>query len=150
VQEVVLAVVQKDLPRFAPELGTFATLIRFRVRWCIADALRQACRRSAREWLASDESELSEAAAPVIDQPDERMALARAELRLLVLRDEVEAALADVPAARDAVVWHDFDGMRLQDIAAEMSVHTSNACRQRKKGLRLLAERLPAELREAA
>lgn len=150
VQEVVWKLVDRDLPRFDATRGTFATLIRYRVRWCLADALRGASRRSENELFTWEEEELCDAPAPVEERPDERLERAQVELRLLVLRDDVERVLADEPAARRAVVRHDLDGVKLADVAGELQVHTSNACRQRQKGLRLLAERLPAELREAA
>jgi RNA polymerase sigma factor (sigma-70 family) len=147
VQEVMVAVARRDVPRFDETRGSFATLLAYRIRWCLADHLRRLCRRSE---TVNVEDEAEVLAAPETCEPEQALSAARAELRLLVLQSEVEDALADQPRARQAVVAHDIEGKRLEDIAQELDAHTSTACRQRQKGLRLLAERLPDVWRQAA
>jgi RNA polymerase sigma factor (sigma-70 family) len=145
-QEVLISVWQKDLGRYCPERGAFVAFVRGRVRWAVADAVRKRSRRAQVPLEREGGQELEAVGA----RPDEVCAQTDRELKLLVLPRLVLHALAADDAACAAVVGNDLERRTLAEVAEGLGVHTSNACRARKRGLSLLQQRLPAELRAAA
>lgn len=149
VQDVVVAAFETDLARFDPSKGSFLSFVAKRMRWRVADVLRTSGKR--RVDALDDVVAACEPADPLAS-PEARARAAAKERALLALPRLVDDALAAMrdPAARKALVRHDLDGVALVDVARELGVHASNACRARKRALAHLATALPQELRAAA
>lgn len=147
-QDIVLDVWRKDLQRFQQDKGDFLGFVMARVRWRLTDEIRRRTRHglvSLDEDMESGHDHEAKGA-----QPDEKSEEATRELKLILLPAVVDRALSDDDAARRAVQSYDLDDKPLKEVASELGVHVSNACRARKRGLALLAVRLPQELRAAA
>ncbi len=147
-QEILLDVWRTDLMRYQADKGDFLGFVMARVRWRLTDEVR---RRARRSFVSLD--------APVAEgreyeavgaRPDEKREEAARELKLILLPSLLERALAEDDGARYAVRAYHLEDRPLRDVAADLGVHVSNACRARKRGLALLKKRLPAELRFAA
>ncbi len=136
-QDVVLLVWQRDLPVFDPSKSGFLTFANRRLRWHLADCARRA-RRSAGDEV--DDIEL-EAVVDVDRDPEALLDLHRAEV---VLRDMERAIGGADRSAREVLVRHDLRGATLMEVAKELHIHVSNACRARQRGLRHLARHLEA------
>lgn len=147
-QDILLDVWRTDLVRYRAEKGDFLGFVMARVRWRLTDEVRRRTRKSCAS-LDDDAQEGREHEA-LGARPDEKSEEAARELKLIVLPSLVERALQDDDGARRAVRSYDLEERPLRDVAADLGVHVSNACRARKRGLALLAQRLPAELRAAA
>lgn len=150
VQDLVIATWRADLARFDPQKGSLLGFLRKRVAWRVGDTLRQTTRRSHISLDQMREQGREPAAHAAC--PESRLESLRAELSLRLLPRLVDGALADLadPAAAVAVRVHDLRACPLREVAQQLKVHTSNACRARQRGLRYLAERLPALLPVAA
>lgn len=139
VQEVVLAAWRFDVPRFRPELGSFATFLSRRLAWHVVDAVRQ----RARHGHASLDDQAHEAAGEA--DPETLLATAALESSLQMLVPQLELALADLTDDERYVVQrHDLEGARLTDVAAELGRNVSNACRARQRALKHLSRKLEA------
>lgn len=147
-QDVLILVWQRDLGRFDSERGGFLSFVRGRVRWAVADAVRKKTRQ-AHVSLEDRQEEGYELEAEGA-RPDETQERAERELKLLVLPKLVKETLACDESARLAVMGNDLERRTLAEVATDLGVHISNACRARKRGLALLQQRLPQELRVAA
>ena len=150
VEDLLVSAWRYDLARFDATRGTFVAFLKKRVSWRVGDAVRVHGRSRTTE-LSDEQVAGARLVAPDAG-PQERLDASRRELKLLVFPGAVRTALSqldDASAAR-AVTAYDLEGCELREVAAELGVHTSNACRARQRGLRWLREHLPEELREAA
>jgi RNA polymerase sigma factor (sigma-70 family) len=142
VQDILVEVWLKDLPRFDSALGTFLTFLKRRIAWRVMDAVRGRARCA--------EDSLEESAEHGFDpeavgaRPDELCESSAFELKLLVFEHAVADALEGDDRAHVAVVEHDLRGRPLREVADTLGVHTSNACRARQRGLARLKAALPA------
>jgi RNA polymerase sigma factor (sigma-70 family) len=139
-QELVVLVWRHDLAVFDPRKSGFLTFCNRRLRWHLADVARRARRRAGEE---CDDAELEE----VIDVDKDPESLLREHQRELAMLDlpkaVAEASGAD-SSAREVVVRCDLLGGKLTDVAKELDLHVSSACRARQRGLRFLARHLEA------
>lgn len=150
VEDLLVAAWRYDLGRFDVKRGSFLSFMRKRVAWRVGDAVRahgrQRCIELPERPEDGHELEAQDAG------PEERLSEGRRELKLLVFPGAVKDTLSrlqDAAAAR-AVVAYDIEGRALREVADELAVHPSNACRARQRGLRWLAENLAPAFREAA
>lgn len=137
-QDVVLLIWQQDLRRFDPGKSGFLTFVSRRLGWHLADRARHARRRRGEEL---DDVELEE----VVDHgkdPAALLAARDAERALLALPARIAGAGDVDEQARTAVVRYDLEGASLAEVARELQVHVSNACRARQRGLQRLARHL--------
>jgi RNA polymerase sigma factor (sigma-70 family) len=140
VQDLILLLWKHDLARFDPSRAGFLTFANRRLRWHLADRARLA-RRDRGEEL--DDAELEQ----VIDvdrDPESLLASHEREVMVSTLEKVVAAAAGSDTDAKDVVVRCDLHGARLREVAAELGIHVSNACRARKRGLKHLARHLEA------
>jgi RNA polymerase sigma factor (sigma-70 family) len=138
-QELVVLVWHHDLAVFDPRKSGFLTFCNRRLRWHLADVARRARRRAGEE---CDDAELEE----VIDldkDPESLLASHQRELAMLSLPKAVAQSGADT-SAKEVVVRCDLMGGKLTDVAKELDLHVSSACRARQRGLRFLARHLEA------
>ncbi len=147
VQDVVIAAFETDLARFDPQRGSFLSFVAKRLRWRIADHVRKVGRAQG--------PSLDDVALDVADpdQTPEAQAHAHAHERaLLALPRQVGRALSTLKdkQARRAFTAHDVHGLTIVEVARDLGVHASNACRARQRALRHLAQALPASIRLAA
>jgi RNA polymerase sigma factor (sigma-70 family) len=137
--DVLLHIWQHDLPMFDPARSGFLTFVSRRIDWHVADRARKA-RRLMGEEVDDEELEL------VIDEgrdPESLLAAAENERTMLHLGTVIELARTD-DTARTVIKRHDLEGATLVDVAKELSIHVSNACRARQRGLRHLTRQLGA------
>lgn len=146
-QEILLDVWRRDLARYQADKGDFLGFVMARVRWRLTDEVRRRTRHAAASLDELPEEHEPEAAAA---RPDEKLEAHARELTLIVLPSLVERALAGDDAAHRAVKGYDLEERPLRDVALALDVHVSNASRARRRGLSLLARRLPAAVRAAA
>jgi RNA polymerase sigma factor (sigma-70 family) len=138
-QELVVLVWHHDLAVFDPRRSGFLTFCNRRLRWHLADVARRARRRAGEE---CDDAELEE----VIDvdkDPESLLTSHQRELAMLQLPKAVAQSGAD-RSAKEVVVRCDLMGGKLTDVARELDLHVSSACRARQRGLRFLARHLEA------
>lgn len=136
-QDIVVFVWQQDLHRFDPARSGFLTYVSRRLRWHVADLTRAARRRAADDL---DDAEFGEVADCRSD-PEALLEARRGEDMLLSLPETIAAADIDAQALL-AVQLYDLQGASLADVARQLQVHISNACRARQRGLKLLARQL--------
>ena len=137
--DVVLHIWQHDLPMFNPERSGFLTFVSRRIDWHLSDRARNA-RRAAGEEVDDEVLEL------VIDldrDPEALLAADGREKTLLHLARVIDQAETD-DTARTVLVRHDLEGATLVEVAKELRIHVSNACRARQRGLRHLTRQLSA------
>lgn len=137
--DVVVHIWQHDLPLFDPARSGFLTFVSRRLDWHIADRARHALRVQGEE-VDDEELEL------VVDEgrdPESLLADAETERTLLRLRVIVDRSETD-ETARNIIKRHDLEGATLVDVAKELRIHVSNACRARQRGLRHLTRQLGA------
>jgi DNA-directed RNA polymerase specialized sigma24 family protein len=138
-QDLVVLVWRHDLAVFDPRRSGFLTFCNRRLRWHLADVARRARRRAGEE---CDDAALEE----VIDvdkDPESLLTTHQRELAMLHLPKTVAQSGAD-SSAREVVVRCDLLGGKLTDVAKELDLHVSSACRARQRGLRFLARHLEA------
>lgn len=148
-QEILLDVWRRDLERYRADKGDFLGFVMARVRWRLTDEVRRRVRHlttSLDEGAEEHEHEHEAEGA----RPDQKLEAVERELTLILLPSRGERALPDDTDARDAVRAYDLEERPLREVALTLGVHTSNASRARKRGLRLLSRRLPAAVRAAA
>ena len=137
--DVVLHIWQHDLPLFDPSRSGFLTYVSRRIDWHLADRARNA-KRSAGDEIDDEVLEL------VVDLDRDPEALLAADGRekiLLHLGRAIELVKTD-DDARTVLVRHDLEGATLVEVAKELRIHVSNACRARQRGLRQLTRQLSA------
>lgn len=137
--DVVLHIWQHDLPLFDPSRSGFLTYVSRRIDWHLADRARNA-KRSAGDEIDDEVLEL------VVDLDRDPEALLAADGRekiLLHLGRAIELVKTD-DDARTVLVRHDLEGATLVEVAKELRIHVSNACRARQRGLRHLTRQLSA------
>lgn len=136
-QDLVLLIWQQDLARFDPKRSAFLTFVSRRMRWHLIDRTRRARRRATSCMPASDLDRLEDAKF----HPEVLLEAKRTERLLRMLPSTVEQASVD-DRARHTVQRHDLEGASLTDVARELEVHVSNACRARQRALKHLARHL--------
>lgn len=139
-QDVVLRIWQQDLARFDPSRSGFLTWVSRRLGWHLATSVRRSRRNRIDEL---DDAELEE----VVDEgrdPPSLLAARDAERALLALPRHVVELVDMDEQARTAVTRCGLEGATLTEVAREMRVHVSNACRARQRGLKALARQLEA------
>lgn len=137
--DVVLYIWQHDLPLFKPERSGFLTFVSRRIDWHLADRARKA-RRVAGEEVKDEDLEL------IIDvdrDPESLLDADGREKMLLHLTHVIAHADTD-DTARTVLARHDLEGATLMEVAKELRIHVSNACRARQRGLRHLTRQLAA------
>lgn len=137
--DLLLHIWQHDLPMFDPARSGFLTFVSRRIDWHVSDRARKA-RRLMGDEVEDEELEL------VVDEgrdPESLLAAAEDERTLLHLAVVIDLANTD-DTARKVIKRHDLDGATLSDVAKELSIHVSNACRARQRGLRHLTRQLGA------
>lgn len=137
--DLLLHIWQRDLPMFDPARSGFLTFVSRRIDWHVSDRARKA-RRYIGEEVDDEELEL------VIDEgrdPESLLSAAEDERTLLHLSVVIDRARTD-DTARTVIKRHDLEGATLSDVAKELSIHVSNACRARQRGLRHLTRQLGA------
>jgi RNA polymerase sigma factor (sigma-70 family) len=136
-QDLVLHIWQHELHRFDAERSGFLTFVSKRLRWHVLDRARRACR------LASDPLDDVELELEDLGRDPESLLATHAEEQALLQLPARIAAAADLEGTeRLAVVRYDLEGASLAEVARELRVHVSNACRARQRGLRRLARHL--------
>lgn len=151
-QDVLIAVWQTDLARFDAQKGHLLGFLRQRVAWRVGDTIRRQARSRTEEWTDVHEQNVSLVNE---DAPDQKLEQINREQKLFVLPSVVEDALGELaeqadPAAAHAVRAHDLEGRPLREIAEELEVHVSNACRARQRGLHWVSQKLNQDWRQAA
>jgi RNA polymerase sigma factor (sigma-70 family) len=146
-QDVVIAAFEKDLARFDPTRGAFLSFVAKRLGWRIADVVRQHRRAPG--------PSLDDVMLDIVDPtqtPEAQTAAHAHEQALLALPRMIDATLATLrdQQARHAFVAHDLRGRTIVDVAGDLGIHASNACRARQRALAHLARTLPPSIRLAA
>jgi RNA polymerase sigma factor (sigma-70 family) len=137
--DVVLQIWRHDLAIFDASKSGFMTFVNRRMHWHITDESRKIRRRRG-EVLDDDALEA------VIDDgrdPESLLRAHQAELAMLDMVRTVDDTRAD-DKAKDVLVRHDLQGATLAEVAKELHIHVSSACRARQRGLRFLARHLEA------
>lgn len=137
--DVVLHIWQHDLPLFDPARSGFLTFVSRRIDWHLSDRARSA-RRTAGEEV---EDEVLELVVDLDRDPEALLAASDRERMLLQLATVIAHTRTD-EAARTVLVRHDLEGATLVEVAKELHIHVSNACRARQRGLRHLTRQLSA------
>lgn len=151
-QDILISIWQIDLPKFDATKGHLLGFLRQRVAWRVGDSIRREARSRTEEW-----TEINEQCASLEYEhtPDQKLAQSQHEQKLWLLPHVVAEALDELsetadPAAAHAVRAHDLEGRPLREVAQELQVHVSNACRARQRGLHWISSKLDSTWREAA
>ena len=139
VQDIVILIWQHDLPLFDAHRSGFLTFVNRRLQWHLADTARKARVRAGEE---ADDAELES----VVDDGRDPESLLKAharEVAMMNMSRTIRRAGPDTTAGK-VLVEHDLRGARLADVARQLHIHVSNACRARQRGLRHLARHLEA------
>lgn len=151
-QEVLIAVWQTDLARFDPQKGHLLGFLRQRISWRVGDTIRRQARSRTDEWTETAEQNIS---LRENDAPDQKLEQINHEQKLFVLPMLLDGALTELAekddaAAAHAVRAHDLEGRPLREIADDLQVHVSNACRARQRGLHWVSQKLASAWQQAA
>ena len=137
--DIVLHIWQHDLPLYQRERSGFLTFVSRRIDWHLADRARNA-RRAAGEQL---DDVVLEGIVDVDKDPESLLAVCERQETLLHLARAIESVRTD-DTARTVLVRHDLEGATLVQVAKELHIHVSNACRARQRGVRHLTRHMSA------
>lgn len=138
-QDVALLIWQNDLRRFDPRRSGFLTFVSRRLTWHLADRAREV-RRSTWEELDNEAAETTPA--PGADAESLIDAMASEKLTESLPRRMDAAGVDD--QARLVLIRCDLEGATLAEVAKELDLHVSNACRARQRGIKRLARHFEA------
>jgi RNA polymerase sigma factor (sigma-70 family) len=140
-QQVVISAWQVDLGRWQPARACFLGFLSRRVRWIVRDAVRRRVRAKSEPLPEDGEGTVDDLVAPEQD-PEAVLAKRDGERTLRLLPALVDELAEDDGDAAHAVRRSDLDEECLAQIALELEVDVSTACRARQRGLRWLQPRV--------